>query len=149
MVSAFVLVLASCAEAPPDFTDVRGNGFRYESFSDKWVIVNYWATWCAPCIKEIPELNKLAEDHADQLVVLGVNYDNPQGEEALKQLERMKITFPVYSAPPHEQLGVTEPEVLPTTFVFAPGLELRETLVGPQTEETLLAATDIGGGAAD
>lgn len=149
LVSMLVMLTTSCADVPPDFTDVQGNGHRFESFSDKWVIVNYWATWCAPCIKEIPELNELAADHADDLVVLGVNFDNPQGEEALKQLKKMKIEFPVFSAPPHDMLGVAMPEVLPTTFVFAPGMELRETLVGPQTGASLLATTDIAAPAAD
>ncbi len=140
LLAALLVVLAGCGQPPADFTDVNGEGYRYADFQDKWIIVNYWATWCAPCIKEIPELNKLATDHAADLVVLGVNFDDPQGEEQLKQVRKMKIEFPVYSAPPHEGLGITPPEVLPTTFVFAPGLELKATLVGPQTEETLLAA---------
>ncbi|MDZ7687040.1 MAG: TlpA disulfide reductase family protein [Gammaproteobacteria bacterium] len=139
-----VVLVASCsAEVPPDFTDVEGQGHRYASFEDKWVIVNYWATWCAPCIKEIPELNTLAAEHADDLVVLGVNFDNPEGDEASKQAKKMKIEFPVYAHPPHEDLGITPPQVLPTTFVFAPGLDFVEKLVGPQTEQSLLAATDL------
>jgi len=108
------------------------------------VVVDFWATWCAPCIKEIPELNRLAEEHADELVVLGVNFDLPEGEERLRQAKKMKIEFPVYADDPAQDLGIERPMVLPTTFVFAPGLELRQTLVGPQTEESLLAAIDGG-----
>lgn len=143
----FALVLlaltASCSETtPPDFVDIYGEPHRYESFSDKWVIVNYWATWCAPCIKEIPELNTLAEDHADRLVVLGVNFDEPEGEERVQQAEKMKIAFPVYATDPSAQLGVEKPQVLPTTFIFAPGMALHATLVGPQTEDSLLASME-------
>jgi thiol-disulfide isomerase/thioredoxin len=135
-----ILWLAGCA-APPDFLDISGTGYRYQDFDDKWVIVNYWATWCGPCIKEIPELNQLAREHGDSLVVLGANFDEPEGEEQKQQAVKMKIEFPVYAEEPAAALGIAKPEVLPTTFVFAPGLKLKATLVGPQTVASLLAAT--------
>jgi len=130
--------VASCQE--PDFLDTRGNGYRYEELNGKWLVVNYWATWCAPCIKEIPELNKLAEEHKDRVLVFGVNFDQPIGEEIQAQVAKMKIEFPVYSEDPSSDLGIPKPEVLPTTFVFSPDGKLHLTLVGPQTEETLLGA---------
>lgn len=132
-------LLLACGQ-PADFYDANGVGHRYSDFEGKWRMVNYWATWCGPCIKEIPELNQLAETHADELVVLGVNFDEPPGDEALKQINRMKIEFPVYANDPASQLGVEKPEVLPTTFVFRPDGSLHATLVGPQTEESLLQA---------
>jgi len=140
-----VLALAACDSAP-DFVDLNGKGYRYDDFAGKWLVVNYWATWCGPCIKEIPELNRLAEEHGKQLVVLGVNYDEPEGEEALRQARKMRIEFPVFARAPHERLGITIPEVLPTTFVFAPGLHLKQTLVGPQTESSILAVIRPGSG---
>lgn len=135
-----LLALGGCQQ--PDFYDTEGNGYRYEDFSGKWRIVNYWATWCGPCIKEIPELNTLAAEHADQLVVLGVNYDAPEPGEMERQVRRMKIEFPVYATEPAAALGITRPEVLPTTFIFTPDGQLYQTLVGPQTEDSLLAALE-------
>lgn len=140
-----VMALAACGPAP-DFVDLNGKGYRYDDFADKWLVVNYWATWCGPCIREIPELNRLAEEHGGQLVVLGVNYDEPEGEEALRQARKMRIEFPVFASAPQERLGIEIPEVLPTTFVFAPGLHLKQTLVGPQTESSILAVTSPGSG---
>ncbi len=137
---ALVLLISSCQK--PDFLDTTGAGHRYADMRGKWMVVNYWATWCAPCIKEIPELNKLAHENKDRLVVLGVNFDQPEGEEMLKQVARMKIEFPVYAINPASVLGIQTPEVLPTTFVFDPEGNLHATLVGPQTEETLLEALD-------
>lgn len=138
---AALLVLAGCGK-PPDFVDVQGKGHRYADFDDKWVVVNYWATWCGPCIKEIPELNRLASLHRDQLVVLGVNFDSPAGDAMRAQAEKMNISFPVFQHDPRERLGITEPDVLPTTFVFAPGMKLTSTLVGPQTEASILAVVN-------
>ena len=131
------LLLAACQQ--PDFLDTKGNGYRYEDMEGKWKIVNYWATWCGPCIKEIPELNVLAKDHHETIKVFGVNYDSPEMEQRQAQVEKMKIEFPVYSEDPASVLGIAKPEVLPTTFIFSPDGKLAATLVGPQTEESLLA----------
>ncbi len=134
------LLISSCQQ--PDFFDTTGEGHRYADMRGKWMILNYWATWCAPCIKEIPELNKLAQENKDRLLVFGVNFDQPQGEEMLKQVARMKIEFPVYAVNPAASLGIATPEVLPTTFIFDPKGNLHATLVGPQTEESLLHALE-------
>lgn len=134
------LLLSACQQ--PDFKDAAGNGHRLEELRGKWLFVNYWATWCAPCIKEIPELNEVAESHADRIVVYGVNFDGPTGDELDKQIARMKIDFPVFAKDPHQLLGIERPQVLPTTLAFSPDGEHVETLVGPQTEESLLAVTD-------
>lgn len=131
-----VIIATSCQQ--PDFLDTRGNGYFYEELEGQWLVVNYWATWCGPCIKEIPELNALAEEHKGRVRVFGVNFDQPIGEEIQAQVAKMKIEFPVYLQDPSKHLGIARPEVLPTTFVFSPAGDLHSTLVGPQTKETLL-----------
>ena len=135
-----VALLAGCSE--PDFYDIDGNGMSLAGLQEKPLVVNYWATWCGPCIKEIPELNELAATHSAALTVVGVNFDQPGEEEQKKQAEKMKIEFPVIASDPAVQLGVAVPEVLPTTYIFAPGGELLATLVGPQTEATILEAIE-------
>lgn len=135
---ALLVILSGCSK--PDMYDVEGGGIHLAELHEKTLIVNYWATWCAPCIKEIPELNHLAKTHADRLTLVGINYDQPEGEEALNQVARMKIEFLVLAGNPAGLLGVETPLVLPTTYIFAAGGELVATLVGPQTEETILAA---------
>ncbi len=130
-------LLAGCTQ--PDFHDTEGNGYRYEDFRGSYLVINYWATWCAPCIEEIPELIALGKNH-DDIVVLGVNFDAPPPAEAAGQIARMKITFPVYREDPGRVLGFERPQVLPTTIVIGPDGRLKSTLVGPQTEETLIEA---------
>lgn len=140
IVILLIALAAGCQE--PDFRDAEGKGHDLEEFQGKWLFVNYWATWCAPCIKEIPELNELSKEYADELVVYGVNFDATTGDELNRQIDRMKIEFPVFDEDPHAWLGVERPQVLPTTFVFSPEGEHVETLVGAQTEETLLAVME-------
>ena len=129
------LLLASCSR--PEYTDTSGVGYFSEDLQGQWQVINYWATWCAPCIKEIPELIALGENHGD-ITVFGVNYDAPEPVEMAAQIERMKITFPVLSEDPYLQLGIEKPEVLPTAVLVSPAGEVTAVMVGPQTEASLL-----------
>ena len=131
------LCLMGCSQ--PAFVDLEGRGYGGEHLAGRWLVINYWATWCAPCLVEIPELNALHGRGGGSLSVFGVNFDGPQGEEALRQRDRMGIAFPVLRAAPHARYGAQRPAVLPTTLVISPAGELAATLVGPQTEAGLLA----------
>jgi thiol-disulfide isomerase/thioredoxin len=134
-----LLFLVSCSQ--PDFVDTNGAGYRYADFKGQWLVINYWATWCAPCITEIPELITLDREHED-IHVFGVNFDQPEGEEIQAQIDRMKITFPVYADDPYRHFGIDRPEVLPTTLIVGPEGNLLATLIGPQTEESLLSTME-------
>ena len=102
-----------------------------------WRVVNYWAIWCGPCREEIPELNRLHE--GTDLVVFAVNYDGKQGEALTSQAAAMGIDFTILTQDPGPDLGVERPNVLPTTLLVNPDGRVTDTLVGPQTEESLLA----------
>lgn len=107
----------------------------------EWTFVNYWANWCKPCIKEIPELNDL---HALEGVrVLGVNYDGAVGDELQAQLDSLKVQFPTLSADPAARYDIARPQVLPTTLVIDPNGALHAVLVGPQTEKSLLEVAGL------
>ena len=136
-----LLVLCACTQ-PADFIDTDGNGYRYADIQGKWQVINYWATWCAPCIREIPELISLNESN-DNVVVFGVNFDAPEGEEIARQIEKMGIAFPVYQEDPGAHLDIEMPEVLPTTVLIDPEGKIAGVLVGPQTEASLLSAMGI------
>lgn len=128
--------LTACSGgSPPDPNSLDSTG--------DWTFVNYWAEWCKPCIKEIPELNLL---HLRAGVrVLGVNYDGAVGTELQTQLDRLGVAFPTLDADPAARYGTARPQVLPTTLVIDPQGKLREILVGPQTEASLLAAAGLAG----
>ena len=102
----------------------------------QWRVINYWAIWCAPCREEIPELNAL--DDNTELVALAVNYDGQIGEALQSQATEMGITFTLLEQDPGATLGIERPTVLPTTLLVNPEGAVTDTLVGPQTQESLL-----------
>ena len=119
-----------------------GGQVRLSELSGRWLFINYWAEWCAPCRDEIPELNELHEQRDEHGVrVFGVNYDEVRGEKLVALMERMDIRFPVLEEDPRARWGYRQPDVLPVTVVIGPDGELRQELRGPQTLEDLLAAS--------
>ena len=109
-----------------------------DNYRGQWVVVNYWAEWCKPCIKEIPELNDLNSQNAD-VTVLGVNFDGAVGDELARQLDELKVAFETLPYDPSAELGIERHRDLPTTVIISPEGDLKEVLIGPQTQESLLA----------
>ncbi|MGB5326036.1 MAG: TlpA disulfide reductase family protein [Pseudomonadales bacterium] len=109
-----------------------------EAYRGKWVVLNYWAEWCGPCIEEIPELNRLQQAHGERITVLGVNFDRIEGEPLAALAAQMGIGFEVLQADPSDALRLSRPSALPTTYLFHPNSELAAVLVGPQSADELL-----------
>ena len=133
------IALAGCAGPHVEFAD--SDSLSRAELDRTDLIINHWATWCAPCRIEIPELNELAES-ADYVPfrVLGFNEDFATGQELLDDIAEMDIEFPVLTRNPTEIWGYETPRVLPTTVIIARGGEVKLTLVGPQTKASLLEA---------
>ncbi|MDG2071191.1 MAG: TlpA disulfide reductase family protein [Pseudomonadales bacterium] len=141
LIMTILVLLSACQK--PNFYDVNGRGYSYANMEEKWLLINYWATWCGPCIKEISEFNGIANDFEDVVVVLGVNFESVDRATNEEHIEKMGIEFPVYAEDPYEHFNVDRPVVLPTTIVISPGGKVHDILVGPQTRETLLAALGL------
>lgn len=130
-----LLLLASCDRIDFDYAD--GTSGRFTDWSGRWVVINYWAEWCAPCRYEIPELNELAADSSADVLVVGVNYDGITGEDLTRLIERMDIQFAVMLLDPQSHFAYDRPSVLPTTVLIDRDGRVAETLVGPQTRGSL------------
>ena len=133
------VALAALASCNPTETLALSDGSEqpWNTLEGDWLLVNYWAKWCAPCRIEVPELNEL---HESGTAVLGVNFDGLTGPELNADITDLGIHFPVALHDPRERWGADRPEVLPTTFIVAPDGTLHAVLVGPQTRESLTAA---------
>lgn len=137
LVLAVTLSLLGACSKPADYNLTAD----LESYRGQWLVINYWAIWCKPCIKEIPELNTLNQTRND-VTVLGVNYDGATGDELAIQIKNLAVSFPMLLADPASLLDTTRPAVLPTTLIVNPAGTLKQTLLGPQTMESLVAAVD-------
>ena len=135
------LSLVGCS-SEPSFRVADGSSIRFSDLHGEWVVLNYWAEWCAPCREEIPELNELRQQGSQRGVeirVLGVNYDGLEGADLNAVMQRMEIQFPVLLDDPRENFRIGRAEVLPMTVVIDPKGTVQAVLAGPQTAESLLA----------
>ena len=119
----------------------KGPKLAWNDLRGQWVLVNYWAEWCKPCLEEIPELNEL--DKAPDITVLGVNFDDVKGEALVDLGKRMGIEYTMLVQDPGPEFKWELPIALPATFVVNPDGDLLEARFGPQTEEDIRAL--IGG----
>ena len=106
---------------------------------EKLVVINYWAIWCAPCRREVPELNQLQQEHGDRLRVIAVNFDGSQGENLHAEMDRLGIKFASLLQDPRQLWGLEPVEVLPETLIISSHGELLHRLIGPQTKVSLEA----------
>jgi thiol-disulfide isomerase/thioredoxin len=142
---AVLLALAACGrESAAPVAPAAPAGDPLAQAHHEWLLINYWAEWCKPCLEEIPELNAFAREHATRARVLMVNYDGVQGEQLQAQAQRLGIETTLLDSDPAARFGYQRPQVLPVTYVIAPGGRVHGTLIGPQTVDSLLAAIEGG-----
>lgn len=132
------LILAGCAEDIG--VDQHGRKVAVERLEGQWLVINYWAQWCAPCRTEIPELNALEKQlKAQSVQVFGVNFDGLQDEKLSQASQDMGISFTVLAQDPAERYQLPRAEVLPVTYIVDPQGRMRERLLGEQTAAGLTA----------
>ena len=115
--------------------DLQGKEHKLEDYKGQWVVVNYWATWCPPCVDEIPELIEFHEKHNQNgakipAVVLGVNFENVEESELKTFIEEFFISYPILKVDTDKTPPFGRIIGLPTTFVISPEGKLVETKIG-------------------
>ena len=130
-----LFIIYGCSE--PEYYLFDGREGRLEDFNGKWLIINYWADWCPPCIKEMPELSAFYESNKDEVLVLAFNFDELEGSDLKEQILRFKVEIPSLLTNPKELYGWQPPENLPATYLIGPQGIFRESVIGPQTQESL------------
>ena len=117
--------------------DLQGNVQRLSQYQDQWVIVNFWATWCGPCIREIPELMAFADRHLGSAQVVGIAFEKTPIDEIRSFVTELGVTYPVLIIG-EEPLVPMEPlKGLPSTFLISPEGKVVHSHVGPVTEDEL------------
>jgi cytochrome c biogenesis protein CcmG/thiol:disulfide interchange protein DsbE len=148
-------VIPISAPRVPDFElqDLDGNPMRLSQFRGHPVIVDFWATWCPPCRKQIPELKDLYSRYhkSKGLEIIGVACDTIQGDgirDIGPFVRKFKINYPVLvaSAPVVDSLGV---EAIPTTlFISRDGRLVQKVMGAGRPGELSETARDLMKGAA-
>ncbi len=123
----------------PDFTlpDLAGDNLTLSDFKGKVVILNFWATWCPPCRREIPDFVYLYEKYKDEgLVIIGVNLDRGDSRAVKQFSENYKIDYPIVLG----NVNVTQDyggiRGIPTTFVIDRNGDIKEKYVGYRPRAT-------------
>lgn len=125
-------------------TLLDGTPYDLAAKRGKWVVVNFWATWCGPCLKEMPELSALA-DKRDDVEVIGLAYEEIEKADMQAFLAKVKPTYPIAIVDTYEPPADFEtPRGLPMTVLIAPDGRVAKKVVGPVTVADLEQAIAAG-----
>ena len=150
VVAALLLALTLCSSSAHAFVlqDTEGKTHKLADLRGKWIVVNFWATWCAPCVNEIPDLAAFAKKHPDNTLVLGValDYDNVPKVKAFAK--KVGLTYPLVLGEKQSERFFGKPKGLPTTLVYDPAgkqvLNKTGTVTGEQLEELMKISSVAG-----
>ena len=129
-----LLLLFACQKN--DIEVFNGSNTNLDKLKGNWVVINYWADWCAPCIKEIPELNEFANENKD-ILVFTFNFDELDQEDLAPVANKFNIKVPSLVTHPRDIWGIQTPPAVPATFFINPNGELSLSLFRPQTKDAL------------
>ena len=139
------------ADAEPEFPTLKlptldGREYDLAAHRGKWVVVNFWATWCKPCIKEMPELSAL-DAMREHVEVIGLAYDDTTPADIRAFLQKRPVAYPIAIVdvydPPKD---FATPRGLPMTYLLGPDGRVAKKFLGPVTAKEIEAAIAAAGG---
>jgi peroxiredoxin len=126
--------IVHAGDTAPDFKIVSDSGRTYtrKDFGGKILVLNFWASWCEPCVQEVPSLTQFQRELGpDGVVVLGVSIDT--NEKRYKQfLQRFRVNFPTARDPRADISSDYGTFQIPETYVIDTSGKVREKIISNQ-----------------
>jgi thiol-disulfide isomerase/thioredoxin len=136
--AVLVLMLVCSIANANDFnlTDLDGKTHKLADYKGKWVLINLWATWCPPCLEEIPDLIALQDSHKN-LFVIGVAVDYESKKKVADFADDNLMSYPIVLGDDKTVKQLGGAEVLPSTYIYNPQGKLVKTHRGLITRKTI------------
>ena len=138
---------AADAEFPVlQLATIDGTQYDLAAHRGKWVVVNFWATWCKPCVKEMPDLSAL-DAMREHIEVIGLAYDDSDPKDIRAFLAERPVVYPIAIVDTYDPpASFATPRGLPTTYLIAPDGRLAKKFMGPITAADIEGAIAAAGG---
>lgn len=138
LVVGCLIFFTALGHTAPILKDMTGRHIAFSDLTGKWVLINYWASWCQPCLDEIPMLNHFyAKNKNRNIALYAVNYDALPVSEQKVLIKQLGIRYPSLQEDPAQALRLGDIRGVPATFVFNPKGKLTRILYGSQTLKSL------------
>ena len=122
--------------------DLSGQEYILSDYRGRWVVVNFWATWCGPCMKEIPELIRFQNEHHSRAQVFGISFEETSPKEIRRYIDELKVNYPVLRIGTEPLVPFEPLKGLPTTFLVTPQGQIIYRHLGPLSTKQLKRWSD-------